>query len=368
MERSIYAQIIKVFLIFVLNIQIVSTLYSQEVINYKGININVEQVSFKGFDGINLKGLIFTPQNKSNLPAIIVNHGFGGTKDSFCSKAYTKGYEGSHMPVAEELAKAGFIVLAYDQRGTGESEGDLELTDRIKDVENAIAFIKKYPQVNTNMIGLFGHSLGSYIGAVAGAIYKDIKAVTLWSTPTSIDYLLKETLNSNNQNLASALYDGMIVSSNFVEPVIQNPSIMIDQRVSNVLGDLGLSFSLTADSKNINIGGAHTFGIGASDKGAYIIIGSLRSSVYNLMRTVIDSKELNPQLYIDKISPRPLLLIHGMDDPLIPFSSSELLYTLAGDPKKLILIENTDHMYRKPENKVDTVIELTVSWFKDNLK
>ena len=358
------------FIIFIFSLQITDILYSQEAIIYKDTSINVEFVSFKSFDEVSLNGLVFIPQNKSNLPAIIVHHGFGGMKDSFCSRAYTPCYDGANMAVAEELAKAGFFVLVYDQRGAGESGGYLSLEDRIKDVPFVIEFIKKYPYINKNKIGLFGHSLGSYIGAIASAIYKDIKAAALWSTPASFDYILSEILNANiqyNVNFGNILYNSAVNFSKLVEPVIEKPHVILNKRVPNLLDSIGVSLSFTGSFRNFEIGGSNTFGVGASDKGVYIIFGNTKLSIYDLVRAVVDSKVLNPQLYIGEISPRPILLVNGTDDMIVPHESAELLYSLAGEPKELVLIENTGHMYREPENKVDTVIKLTVDWFVDNL-
>jgi fermentation-respiration switch protein FrsA (DUF1100 family) len=46
---------------------------------------------------------------------------------------------------------------------------------------------------------------------------------------------------------------------------------------------------------------------------------------------------------VDRISPRPVLFIHGEFDPLVPRSHAEALYRAAGDPKKLIVIPRGSH-------------------------
>ena len=43
------------------------------------------------------------------------------------------------------------------------------------------------------------------------------------------------------------------------------------------------------------------------------------------------------------IAPRPLFLIHGMADSLIPVQHSEALFAAAGDPKELWTLPQTDH-------------------------
>ena len=54
---------------------------------------------------------------------------------------------------------------------------------------------------------------------------------------------------------------------------------------------------------------------------------------------------------VAEIAPRPLLLVHGTGDALVPPQISEDLYAAAGDPKTLWLLESADHCFasRDPE-------------------
>lgn len=47
--------------------------------------------------------------------------------------------------------------------------------------------------------------------------------------------------------------------------------------------------------------------------------------------------------FIDRISPIPLLLIHGTADPVVPYSHTERLMALAKAPKQLITVPQGDH-------------------------
>ena len=46
---------------------------------------------------------------------------------------------------------------------------------------------------------------------------------------------------------------------------------------------------------------------------------------------------------VAKIAPRPLLLIHGTADTVIPVVHSYRLYEAAGDPKELWIFEGAQH-------------------------
>ncbi len=53
--------------------------------------------------------------------------------------------------------------------------------------------------------------------------------------------------------------------------------------------------------------------------------------------------ETNPIDHIAKISPRPVLLIHGKHDTIVPFSNAQANYQHAEEPKELWVIQNGKH-------------------------
>ncbi len=52
----------------------------------------------------------------------------------------------------------------------------------------------------------------------------------------------------------------------------------------------------------------------------------------------------NPSRWVDKISPRPVLFIHGTTDKVVPVGMSKKLYKKAKEPKRLWIIEGTGHL------------------------
>lgn len=56
------------------------------------------------------------------------------------------------------------------------------------------------------------------------------------------------------------------------------------------------------------------------------------------------------------IAPRPLLLIHGLDDARLSPRCSQLLYGMAGDPRSLVLIPGATHSLRQAREEVRTRI------------
>jgi len=57
--------------------------------------------------------------------------------------------------------------------------------------------------------------------------------------------------------------------------------------------------------------------------------------------------------WIDKISPRPILLIHGENDDVVPPSSAHNLYRIAGEPKEILLVKGAGHRLRISEEAMN---------------
>lgn len=81
----------------------------------------------------------------------------------------------NHRPfsvVADYLARRGIASLRVDDRGFGESTGDVQnatTLDFASDVEAGIAFLKTRPEISQENIGLIGHSEGGIIAPIVAA-------------------------------------------------------------------------------------------------------------------------------------------------------------------------------------------------------
>src|SRR5687768_13598760 len=111
-------------------------------------------VTFKKQD-LKIAGLLFTPANIDNnkkYPAIVVVHPGGGIKEQ-ASSLY-----------AYNLAKKGYIAIAFDATYQGASEGQprgLENpTSRVEDVRSAVDYITTLPYVDQERIGALGICAG----------------------------------------------------------------------------------------------------------------------------------------------------------------------------------------------------------------
>jgi dipeptidyl aminopeptidase/acylaminoacyl peptidase len=135
-----------------------------------------ERVSFVTEDGLTLAGWLIKPDRSGNkTPAIIICHGLGANKSDFTD-------------LAVFLAQRGYLVLAFDFRAHGESEGfrtSLGYHEQ-KDVSAALHYLSSRPEVDQGRIGVFGFSLGGSTAILAAAETRKFRAVAADSAFTSL--------------------------------------------------------------------------------------------------------------------------------------------------------------------------------------
>jgi fermentation-respiration switch protein FrsA (DUF1100 family) len=66
--------------------------------------------------------------------------------------------------------------------------------------------------------------------------------------------------------------------------------------------------------------------------------------IFQPLGYVLISNEYSPEDAIPKISPTPFLVIHGDEDPVVPFSFGEKVFSLAKEPKTFLKIPGGKHI------------------------
>ena len=128
-----------------------------------GLPFEVTQVSFPGGDGLSLAGWFVAPRNGS---VIILLHGYGSNRTTM-------------LWHARVLAAAGYGLLMYDERASGESEGNHRSygwEDPV-DVGAALIYLNGIPGVEADRIGIAGCSIGGQIALQGAAYHPQIGAV-----------------------------------------------------------------------------------------------------------------------------------------------------------------------------------------------
>lgn len=83
--------------------------------------------------------------------------------------------------VAESFQAAGFNVLTYDPRSTGESEGlprnEIDPLKQVEDYSDALTYLSKQAAVDPNKIFFWGMSFSASVAACAAALDKRARAL-----------------------------------------------------------------------------------------------------------------------------------------------------------------------------------------------
>ena len=183
-----------------------------------------EDVTFKNnIDDVTLSGTLSLPDNNGKFPAVILVTGSGPqNRDQEIA---------GHKPflvISDYLVKKGIAVLRYDDRGFGKSSGDFSSADSFDFAQDAIAavnFLKNRNQIDSNKIGVIGHSEGGLIAPIASNISESINFMVLMAAPSSSgDKILLDQirLQKNFTGLSETELETELKTSKKVFDIIKN--------------------------------------------------------------------------------------------------------------------------------------------------
>lgn len=266
--------------------------------------------------------LIPAATNGSVFPVILFIHGFKGFKDW-----------GAFPDACEELARAGFAVLAFNLslNGVGKSMTEFDepelfqrqtLSQDLADVGSVIEAIKSKEIfsdkaiLDTDRIGLVGHSRGGHTAVVAAAEYAEIQCLVTWSAVADYNSRWsKEMVNDWNKKGFTQ------IKNSRTGEVLKLDKIVYDDAMKN---------------------------------------GQKLMAIKRVK-----------ELYI------PSMFVAGQDDEAVPSLDSEKLYRVSpADDKEIRVIQNAGHTFevshpftlKEFPYQFAEVIDLTEGWFLEHLK
>ncbi|MFE6769899.1 alpha/beta fold hydrolase [Streptomyces fimicarius] len=131
-------------------------------------------------DGVPIDTSYFHAKGSGKRPAVLIGHGFGGSKNDVRAQA-------------EKLAADGYAVLTWSARGFGKSGGKISLNDpdhEVKDVSRLIDWLATRPEVELDgngdpRVGLTGASYGGAVSLLAAGHDERVDAIapviTYWN-------------------------------------------------------------------------------------------------------------------------------------------------------------------------------------------
>jgi ABC-2 type transport system ATP-binding protein len=153
-------------------------------------------------DGVRIDTSFFTTNGTERRPAVLLGHGFGGSKNDVRQQA-------------QDLARDGYAVLTWSARGFGRSTGKVGLNDpdaEVKDVSRLIDWLAKQPQVQLDKpgdprVGVAGASYGGAISLLAAGHDDRVDAIA----PSITYWNLSDALFPNG--VFKKLWAGIFVNS-----------------------------------------------------------------------------------------------------------------------------------------------------------
>jgi dipeptidyl aminopeptidase/acylaminoacyl peptidase len=197
--------------------------------------------------------------------------------------------------LAQRFCHAGFITLIFNFRGTGKSEGNLDILGWSRDLQAVLGFLYNLKAVDKNRFCLLGFSGGAAVSIYTAAHDPGVSLVVTCACPADF-----RSLRQRERPLGTI------------------------QRFRQ--------------------------------------IGAIRDKDFppSVKEWERGFETVTPIKWIDRISLRPLLLVHGDADELIPLEHAHKLYQKAKEPKELKIIRGARHKMRLEEAAMAFVLD----WLK----
>ena len=212
-------------------------------------------------------------------------------------------HTGILQQLAQDLSSEGFLALRFDFSGNGQSEGIFAESTYSKQIIEVQTAVEFLSAEGAKWIGAAGHSMGGLISFLAGAQTDSIKAVCA---------------------LASRL-----------------------------TGFRAMHFLSREQRDTLQRTGEVDF----SSRGRPL---KLTSEFF------ADADKFKPADVIKAIT-KPLLVVHGDRDQIIPVEEAYKTRDLGNDRVVLEIVSNADHMFSREEDR-RAISQIAVRWFKEQSK
>ena len=286
-------------------------------------------------DGTTLRGWLYVPDgNVNSLPTVVMAPGFAMVKEQALDK------------LAEVFVRVGLACVVYDNRYTGESDGeprgDIDPYAQMHDYRHAITYVQTLPQVDSERIGIWGTSYsGAHVLAVA-AVDRRVKCIVAQVPATS----------------------GIRTAQRLMTPdaLAGLRKQLDDERDRLLQGKLPATIQMVSNDPNTLCAFP-----GERLYNAYTAFGDQAPNWRNecTLRSLDWWLEYDITAYVKAISPTPLLMILASDDQISPTEIQLETFESAHEPKKVSIIRG-DHFSAYLEN-FQHFSSAAATWFKEYL-
>ncbi|MBC9785729.1 alpha/beta fold hydrolase [Heliobacterium chlorum] len=171
--------------------------------------------------------------NADNIPAIVMCHGFCGTKI---------GLHRIFVKAARRFAEAGYAVLRFDFSGCGDSDGKQEgitLQGQVREARCAVEWLSRYRGIDRQRVTLLGLSLGGAVAALTAPTLPFLDRLVLWAPVArpweDITGILGKELTAEAFGTGIVDFEGYAISRSFLESLREQRPLESIKRVKKPL-------------------------------------------------------------------------------------------------------------------------------------
>jgi dipeptidyl aminopeptidase/acylaminoacyl peptidase len=284
-------------------------------------------------EGVRLGGTLFTPgdlRSGDRRAGIVLCHGYTGVRDLYLPD------------IANVLCEAGYVVLTFDYKGWGDSDGPksrLAPYSRVIDSQSAVTWLGAQEVVDPERLGIYGTSYGGATAVWVAAVDPRVQCVV------SVVGVGNGQRWMRSVRRPDEYYDLLQRSAeDRVRRVMEGHSALAE-RTEILLPDRQ-SAELAAAARRSNPGAVSQIPLEFID----------------------DTLGFNAEWVVDRIAPRPVLFITSDNDRLVPPEESEAMYRRAGEPKKLFVLRGFGHYEVYTGEAFRQVMAETLLWFRQFLQ
>lgn len=320
--------------------------------------------------GFELEGTLTVPKTEGAYPVAILISG-SGPQDRDESLM-------GHRPflvIADYLTRQGIAVLRYDDRGVGNSGGDFGAAttlDFATDVEAAIQFLKNRADIDSESIGLIGHSEGGLIAPIVAQDDENTVAFVVMLAGPGLQgkeiLLSQSALMAEKQGMPLFMVEKMnLVNNRLYELVVEIEDIeLLKPKLRNELREI------RKDLTSMEV-----TGLGLSEERDDQIVSQLGGP---WMQQFMG---LDPQQYLKQLKAPVLSLIGEKDVQVIPNENNEVIERIlkaSGNTDYTVkTLPGLNHLFQQAETGLPTeyanieetfsedVLEMITSWIKERV-
>jgi len=290
-----------------------------------------EDITIQG--EVKLDAWLYRSDNGGKQPVVIMSHGLAAVKDLYLD------------PFARAFCDAGFVVVVFEHRNYGKSEGtprlDVDPWSQIRDTQDVISYAQGLPFVDPERVGVWGTSFSGGHALVLGAIDRRVRSVVA-QVPTVDGY-------------------GTFRRRQPPHLVAAQEAKFAEERTRLFRGEAPTLLPLLPEGDGPGV---------FKDPAALAFFERPESNPpsFEKKMTLLSAeraRDYDPVQFIDRISPTPLLMIVADDDTVTGTDLSLKAYDRALEPKKLVLFKGA-HWSPYAEAR-DEAIAAAVDWFRNTL-